>query len=68
MSSKDRSEYNTFKKGKMEPQVKKLMPMGIPMGLPMGNPMMFAQHQMPMGYGGMMMNRPPYGPSSQQYN
>jgi hypothetical protein len=74
MSSKDRSEYNSFKKGKTEPQVKKLglppmgfgLPMGMPMpmGLSMGAPMMFAQqHQTPI-YGGI--NRPPYGLHPQQ--
>jgi hypothetical protein len=72
MSSKDRSDYISYKKGKMEPQVKKLgmMPIGIPMGLPMGQmgaPMMFPQHQMPMGYGAMNRGAP-YGLPHQQYN
>jgi hypothetical protein len=61
MSARDRIEYNSFKKGKMETQPKKLINMPLPIGMQMGgmyppNPMAF----------GMMMGNPMNIP--RQYN
>jgi hypothetical protein len=53
MSAKDRSEYNSFKKGKNDIPPKKIINMPLPMGIQMGG--MYPPN--PIAFGMMMGNQ-----------